>query len=52
MELGLNLCLGMDDGYDTVEEFYAILIANIYLSESVTATCEPTTMESRCWPHP
>lgn len=34
MELGLNLCLGMDDGYDTVEEFYAILIANIYRSES------------------
>ena len=34
MELGLNLCLGMDDGYDTSEEFYAILIANIYRSES------------------
>jgi hypothetical protein len=33
MEMGLNLCLGMDDGFDTVEEFYAILIANIYRSE-------------------
>jgi hypothetical protein len=33
MEMGLNLCLAMDDGFDTVEEFYAILIANIYRSE-------------------
>lgn len=33
MELGLNMCLAMDDDFDTVEEFYAILIANIYRSE-------------------
>jgi hypothetical protein len=33
MELALSLCFGMGDNYDTVEEFYAILIANIYRSE-------------------
>jgi hypothetical protein len=33
MQKGKNLCLGLDEGYDTVEEFYAILIANIYRSE-------------------
>jgi hypothetical protein len=31
--LALSLCFGMGDDYDTVEEFYAILIANIYRSE-------------------
>jgi hypothetical protein len=33
MALGLSLCLWMPDDYDTIEEFYAILIANIYRSE-------------------
>jgi len=33
MAWGTNLCLGMDDGFDTIEEFYAILITNIYRSE-------------------
>jgi hypothetical protein len=33
MEMGLNLCLATGDNFDTVEEFYAILIANIYRSE-------------------
>jgi hypothetical protein len=33
MTLALTLCLAMGDDYDTVEEFHAILIANIYRSE-------------------
>ncbi|HEV3196535.1 MAG TPA: hypothetical protein VGZ73_01480 [Bryobacteraceae bacterium] len=33
MALGRSLCLFMPDNYDTVEEFYAILVANIYRSE-------------------
>ena len=33
MAQGRSLCLFMPDNYDTIEEFYAILIANIYRSE-------------------
>jgi hypothetical protein len=33
MMLGCSFCTSMPDDYDTVEEFHAILIANIYRSE-------------------
>jgi hypothetical protein len=32
--LGKWLCAPMDDNFDTVEDFYAILVANIYRSEN------------------
>lgn len=33
MAIGLNLCLSMRDYYDTIEDFYAILVTNTYRSE-------------------
>ncbi len=33
MAVGFNLCLFMRDGYDTIEEFYSILVTNTYRSE-------------------
>jgi Effector protein len=34
MSKGKSLCLAFEDNYDTQEEFYAILITNIYRSEN------------------
>jgi hypothetical protein len=33
MARGLALCFTMGDNYDTIEEFYGILVQNIYRSE-------------------
>ena len=33
MARGLALCFTMEDNYDTIEEFYCILVQNIYRSE-------------------
>jgi hypothetical protein len=62
IEKGLNLCLGIGENYDSIEEFHAILITNIYRSENGKKTLrahhngktllpEPLTDDGRFYQH-
>jgi hypothetical protein len=50
MMLGCSFCMSMPDDYDTVEEFHAILIANIYRSECGYTNLARITSASQIFP--